>query len=67
MSFVKHPLLAFVGLLALGLVGAKLWTGDLSVSQAGLRVGILTGVLVLAERVLLPVARSLVSSGHHEP
>jgi hypothetical protein len=67
MSFVKHPLLAFVGLLALGLVGAKLWTGDLSVSQAGLRVGILTGVLVLAERVLLPVARSLVSSGHREP
>lgn len=66
MSFVKHPLLAFVGLLALGLVGAKLWTGDLSVTQAGLRVGVLTGVLVVAERVLLPLARSLVSAGQRD-
>ena len=67
MSFVKHPALALVGLLARGLVGAKLWSGDLSVAQAGLRVGVLTGVLVLAERVLLPLAKSLVSAGQREP
>jgi hypothetical protein len=66
MTFVKHPALALVGLVALGLVGAKLWSGDLSVGQAGLRVGVLTGVLVLAERVLLPLAKSLVSAGQRE-
>lgn len=67
MSLVKHPLLALVGLVALGLVGTKLWTGDLSVSQAGVRVAILTGVLMAVERVLLPLARSLVSAGQREP
>jgi hypothetical protein len=67
MSFVKHPVLALVGLVALGLVGAKLWSGDLSVAQAGARVAVLTGVLVLAERLLLPLARSLVSAGQREP
>jgi hypothetical protein len=66
MSFVKHPALAFVGLIALGLVGAKLWSGDLSVAQAGARIAVLTAVLVLAERVLLPLAKSLVSAGQRE-
>jgi len=67
MSLVKHPVLAVIGLIALGLVGAKLWTGDLSVSEAGLRVAVLTGVLMAVERVVLPVARSLVAAGHREP
>ena len=67
MSLVKHPVLALIGLIALGLVGSKLWTGDLSVSEAGLRVAVLTGVLMAVERVLLPVARSLVAAGHREP
>lgn len=66
MSLVKHPLLALVGLVALGLVGAKLWTGDLSVSEAGLRVAVLTGVLMAVERFLLPLARSLVTTGQRE-
>lgn len=67
MSLVKHPVLALIGLIALGLVGAKLWTGDLSVAEAGLRVAVLTGVLMAVERVLLPVARSLVATGHRDP
>ena len=67
MSFVKHPALALVGLLAIGLVGAKLWSGDLSVAQAGTRIAVLTGALVLAERVLLPLAKSLVAAGQREP
>ena len=66
MSLVKHPGLALVGLVALGLVAMKLWSGDLSVSQAGVRIAVLTGVLATVERVLLPVARSLVSSGQRD-
>ena len=66
MTFVRHPALALIGLLALGLVAVKLWTGDLSVTEAGLRIAILTGALVVAERVLLPVARSLVSAGQRD-
>ena len=66
MSLVKTPALALLGLIALGLVAAKLWTGDLSVSQAGLRIGVLTAALVVAERVLLPIAKSLVDSGQRD-
>jgi hypothetical protein len=66
MRLVKHPALGLVGLLGLGLVGAKLWTGDLGVAQAGVRIAVLTGALVVAERLLLPLAKSLVSAGQRE-
>ena len=64
MSFVKTPFLAFIGLLGVGLVAAKLWTGDLSVAQGGIRIGVLTGALVVVERFLLPLAKGLVTTGH---
>jgi hypothetical protein len=35
-------------------------------AQAGARIAVLTAVLVLAERVLLPLAKSLVSAGQRE-
>jgi hypothetical protein len=66
MSPVRQPVLALIGLLAVGLVAAKLWTGDLSVTQAAVRVAVLTAALVATERLLLPVARSLVSAGQRD-
>ena len=66
MTFVRNPVLAFLGLLAVGLVAAKLWTGDLGVTQAAARVGVVTAGLVVAERFFLPLARSLVQSGQRE-
>ena len=60
---VTSPLLGLVGLIALGLVAMKLLTGDLSVTQAAYRIGILTVFLVLTDRLLLPVAKQLAQSG----
>lgn len=67
MTLVRNPVLAFVGLLAVGLVASKLWTGDLGVTQAAVRVAVVTAGLVIAERFFLPLARSLVRSGQREP
>ena len=50
---LQSPLLGVLGLVALGLVAMKLVQGDLVVAV----------VLLLTERLLLPVARSLVMSG----
>jgi len=66
MSFVKTPALALIGLMGLGLVAVKLWTGDLDVAQAGLRIAVLTGALVVAERFLLPLAKGIVSTGQRD-
>jgi hypothetical protein len=63
MTVVKNPALGLIGLIAVGLVAVKLYQGDLSVTQAAVRIGVLTGVLVLTERFLVPIARTLVSSG----
>jgi hypothetical protein len=56
-------MLGLLGLVALGLVAVKLYTGDLSVTQAAGRIAVVAGVLLFAERLLLPLARSLVTSG----
>lgn len=52
--------MAVVGLLGLALVALRLFSGAITVSQAGLRAAVLLVVLLVAERVLLPVVRSLV-------
>ena len=66
MTFVKTPFLAFIGLLGVGLVATKLWTGDLGAAQAGLRIAVLTGALVVVERFLLPLAKGLVTTGNRD-
>jgi hypothetical protein len=60
---LRNPVLGLLGLVALGLVGMKLFQGDLSITQAASRIAVVVVVLVAAERVLLPLARSLVTSG----
>lgn len=60
---VRSPLLAVLGLVALGLVAMKLVSGDLDITQAAVRVASLQVVLLLADRLLLPLARGLAHSG----
>lgn len=60
---LRSPWLGVLGLVALGLVAMKLVQGDLTITQAAMRIGVVAVVLVLTERLLLPVARSLVMSG----
>jgi hypothetical protein len=66
MSLVKNPWLALVGLVSVGLVAMKLFTGDLTVWEAAVRVGTVTAGLVLTERLLLPVAKGLLGPGHRD-
>lgn len=60
---VRSPLLGLVGLIALGLVAVKLLQGDLTVTAAAYRIGILTVALVFTDRLLLPLAKDLARSG----
>ena len=60
---VRSPLLAVLGLVAVGLVAVKLVEGGLTVTQAAVRLAVLQVVLLLVDRVLLPLARGLAHSG----
>jgi hypothetical protein len=60
---LQSPVLGLLGLVALGLVAVKLYQGDLTITQAAGRIAVVAGVLVVTERLLLPLARSLVRSG----
>ena len=60
---LRSPWLGLLGLIALGLVAMKLVQGDLTITQAAMRIGVVAVALVFTERLLLPVARSLVMSG----
>lgn len=59
---LHSPMLAILGLLALGAVAGQLLTGALSVPQAALRVVATVVVLVLADRLAVPLARALVGA-----
>ncbi len=56
-------MLGLVGLIAVGLVAMQLIQGDLSVTDAATRVGIVAVVLTVVERVALPLARTLITTG----
>lgn len=60
---VHSPWLGVLGLIAVGLVGLKLLQGDLSVTQAAMRLGVLQVVLLFTDRMLMPVARGLAHTG----
>ncbi|MDP9436201.1 MAG: hypothetical protein M3P93_13840 [Actinomycetota bacterium] len=57
---LRSQALALLGLSALAIVAVLLLTGALSVEEAATRIAVVLVVLLVAERVLLPVARSLV-------
>lgn len=60
---LRTPFLGLLGLVAVGLVAVQLVQGSLSVTEAAVRVAVVAGVLALVERVALPLARALVSTG----
>lgn len=64
---VRSPLLAVLGLVAVGLVAVKLLEGGLTLTQAATRLVVLQLVLLLADRLLLPLARGLAHSGRPVP
>lgn len=61
---MKTPLLAFVGLVVVGLVALQLVQGEVSITSAATRVVIVTISLAAVEKLALPLARTLVTSGH---
>lgn len=60
---LRNPLLAVLGLLTVGAVALQLLTGGLTLGQAALRVALAVGVLVLVDRIGVPLARALVGPG----
>lgn len=64
---LRSPLLAVLGLLAVGAVGLQLLTERLTLGQAALRVVIAVAVLAVVDRVGVPLARALVGPGRPPP
>lgn len=60
---LRSPLLAVLGLLAVGAVGLQLLTGRLTLGQAALRVVVAVAVLAVVDRVGVPLARAMVGPG----
>ncbi len=60
---VKTPILAFVGLLVVGIVALQLVQGAIDIPTASLRVLVVAVSLAAVEKLALPLARTLVSSG----
>jgi hypothetical protein len=60
---VRSPLLGLLGLVAVGLVAVQLYQGDLTITQAAVRLGILQVALLLTDRLLVPLAHGLAHSG----
>jgi hypothetical protein len=61
---VKSPVLAFVGLVVVGLVALQLVQGQITVTAAATRVVIVTVCLAVVDMFVLPLARTLISVGH---
>jgi hypothetical protein len=58
---LRSPFLAFVGLLVLGMAAVELLQGNLTVTDAAVRVGVVTAALVGVDRLLLPLAGALLT------
>lgn len=62
MRVVKSQLLAFAGLIMLGVIAASLLNGTITLQAAALRAGIGAAALALADRIVVPLARLLTSA-----
>jgi hypothetical protein len=60
---LRTPFLGFLGLIAIGLVAMQLLQGDLTVTAAATRIAIVALALTLIERIALPLARTLITTG----
>lgn len=59
-QLVRSPHVALLGLLGLALIAVMMLRGELDLLQAGQRAGVLLGVVLVLERLVLPVCRALV-------
>ena len=66
MRLTSRPL-GLVGLLAVGLVALGLLQGRLTIVQAGQRAAVVLAVLVVVDRIGVPIARLLVGPRKEEP
>ena len=57
---LHSPVLAVLGLLAVGAVAVQLLTGSITLTSAAVRVAVAVVVLALVDRVGVPLARALV-------
>lgn len=57
---VRNHYVALVGLAGLGLIALKMLQGELDLVGAGRRALVVLGLVLLVERLVLPVCRSLV-------
>ena len=64
---VKSQLLALVGLAVVGIVAVQLVQGALSVTAAATRVAVVAFALTVVDRYVLPLARTLVTTGQRPP
>ena len=60
---LRSPVLAVLGLLAVGAVALQLVTGSITLGSAALRVAVAVGILAVVDRVGVPLARALVGPG----
>ena len=57
---LNSPVLAVLGLLAVGAVALQLVTGSISLTSAAVRVVVAVVVLAVVDRIGVPLARALV-------
>ena len=60
---LRSPVLAVLGLLAVGAVALQLLTGSITLGSAALRVTVAVVVLAVVDRIGVPIARALVGPG----
>ena len=60
---LNSPVLAFLGLLAVGAVALQLVTGSITLGSAALRVVVAVALLAVVDRLGVPLARALVGPG----
>ena len=60
---LNSPVLAVLGLLAVGAVALQLVTGSITLTSAAVRVVVAVVVLAVVDRVGVPIARALVGPG----
>jgi hypothetical protein len=66
-GLVQNQYVAFAGLLGLGLIAVLMLRGQIDLIEAGRRAAVLLGVVLVVERLVLPICRVLVGSPAEKP
>lgn len=60
---LRSPVLAVLGLLAVGAVALQLVTGSITLTSAAVRVAVAVLLLAVVDRIGVPLARAMVGPG----